>query len=145
MKSALIAVGAALLASVLTLRFAGGDAGLDEAAVDERVAAALADSSITPRVIAFTAESDEDSWLRGRNNDGSPRPGPANHQNPLIEAGNAVCFLTKVEFQDMSGAEDTNACSVSIDDFTGWWQINAVLGDGSDSSLRCNARCVVWE
>lgn len=145
MKSALIAVGAALLASVLTLQFAGEDAGLDEAAVDERVAAALADSSITPRVITFTAESDEDSWLRGRNNDGSPRPGPANHQNPLIESENAVCFLTKVEFQDMSGAEDTNACSVSIDDFTGWWQINAVLGDGSDSSLRCNARCIVWE
>lgn len=145
MKSALIAIGAALLASVLTLQFAGGQGGLDVAAVDERVAAALADSAITPRVISFTAESAEDSWLQGRNRDGSPRPGPSNHQNPLIEAENAVCFLTKVEFQDMSGAEDTNACSVSIDEFTGWWQVNAILGDGSDSSLRCNARCVVWE
>lgn len=145
MKSALIAVGAALVASLLTLQLAGGNRGLDAAAVDERVAAALADNSVTPLAIDFTAESDEDSWLRGVNRNGSPRPGPATHQNSLIPAENSVCFLTKVEFQAMNGPEDLNACSVTVDDFTGWWQVNATQGDGSDSSLRCNARCIVWE
>ena len=145
MKSALIAAGAALLASLLTLQFAGSDGGLDAAAVDERVAAAIAENAPTARVIDFSPESVEDSWLRGVNRDGSPRLGPANHQNPLIESENAVCFLTKVEFQDLGDSEDLSACSVSIDDFTGWWQINATQGDGSGSSVRCNARCIVLE
>ena len=145
MKSVLTALGAALVASVLTWQFIGENSGLDAAAVDERVAAALAESTVTPQVISFSDESPEDSWLRGRNNDGSPRLGPANHMNSLVEAENAVCFLTKVEIQGQDAYEDMNACRVDIDEFTGWYQINATQGDGSDSSVRCNARCIVLE
>jgi len=56
-----------------------------------------------------------------------------------------VCFLTEVEFKGMNEANDLLACRVSVDEFTGFWEVHAVQGDGTDASLRCNASCLVIE
>jgi hypothetical protein len=138
----------AVVASLVTLYVADSKAGLDDAAI-ERLAEQLASSdtmqtAFKPRVINFTEPSGQDSWLKGAARDGSPRPGPAVDEKPLADASNAICFLTKVEFE---GVTDGNgaSCYVSVDEFTGWWQINAEQGEGSVGSAACNARCIVWE
>ena len=148
MKEILGGIVIAVVASLVTLYFTGSDAARDEAAI-ERLAAQLAASEtmqaeFKPRVISFSEPSEQDSWLKGTARNGSPRPGPAVDEKPLADASNAVCFLTKVEFE---GITDGNvaSCHISIDEFTGWWQINAEQGDGSVGSAACNARCVVWE
>ncbi len=99
----------------------------------------------TPETVAFTAESEEDAWLLGTGNDGLPRPGPADDFKILVEAENAICFLTKVEFMGMNDANDQLACHVSVDEFTGFWEVHAVQGDGTDASVRCNASCLIIE
>jgi hypothetical protein len=138
----------AVVASLATLFFVASDPEFDDAAI-EKLAGKLASSEtmraeFKPRMISFTEPSDQDSWLKGAARDGSPRPGPAVDEKPLADASNAVCFLTKVEFE---GVTDGNGagCHISIDEFTGWWQINAEQGDGSVGSAACNARCIVWE
>jgi len=138
----------AVVASMVTLYFTASDSVLDEAAIN-RIAEQLAtnetmQAKFKPRVISFSEPSQQDSWLKGAARDGSPRPGPAVDEKPLADASNAVCFLTKVELE---GVTDGNvaSCHISIDEFTGWWQINAEQGDGSLGSAACNARCVVWE
>lgn len=93
--------------------------------------------------LSFTAESEEDAWLMGVGTDGLPRPGPADDVKSLVEAKDAVCFLTDVEFMGMNDAGDQLACRVSIDEFTGFWEVHAVQGDGTDASVRCNASCLV--
>ena len=148
MKEVLAGVAIAVAAGLATLYFAGSGGELDDAAI-ERVAEKLATSEqfraeFKPRVLSFSQPSEQDSWLRGTAVGGEPRPGPAVDEKPLADSANAVCFLTRVEFEGVS--EGNNAgCYVSIDEFTGWWQINAEQGDGSIASVACNARCVVWE
>ena len=148
MKEILGGIVIAVAASLATLYFAGSDGGLDDAAIEalaqQLAASETMQAEFKPRVISFSAPSDQDSWLKGAARDGSPRPGPAVDEKPLADASNAVCFLTKVEFE---GVTDGNgaSCYVSIDEFTGWWQINAEQGEGSRGSAACNARCVVWE
>ena len=66
-------------------------------------------------------------------------------QKILTNAANSACFLTHVEISGIQGPEDKNSCEITIDDFTGFWQVNASTGDGTQSELYCNARCVVWE
>jgi hypothetical protein len=149
MKEVLGGILIAVIASLVTLYFAGtGSTELDDAAL-ERLAERLAASetmqaSLKPTVMSFTEPSEQDSWLNGAARDGSPRPGPAVDEKPLADSANAVCFLTKVEFErttDGNGA----ACYISIDEFTGWWQINAEQGNDSIADVACNARCIVWE
>lgn len=149
MKEIVGGIAIAVIASLATLYFAGSSgARLDDAALEE-LAQRLAESetlqaSLRPQVINFSGPSAQDAWLRGTAQDGSARPGPAVDEKPLADAANAVCFLSKVEFE---GITDGNVagCHVSLDEFTGWWQINAEQGDGSVGSVACNARCVVWE
>jgi hypothetical protein len=148
MKEILGGIAIAVVASLVTLYFAGSGQGLDDAAI-EKLAAQLAASEtlraeFTPRVLTFSEPSEQDSWLKGTAQDGSPRPGPAVDEKPLADASNAVCFLTKVEFEGVTDGNDAS-CHISIDEFTGWWQINAEQGEGSVGSVACNARCVVWE
>ena len=133
MKSALIAIVAALATSLVVLQFANRT---QETSQPENTA---------PITLSFTEELGQDAWLRGINRDGSSRPGPADDEKPLVDASNSFCFLTKVEIQGMDGAEDTASCAISIDEFTNWWQVHATQGDGTDASVACNARCVVWE
>jgi hypothetical protein len=69
----------------------------------------------------------------------------SSEQKILANAANSACFLTNVEISGIQGPEDKNSCSITLDDFTGFWQVNAITGEGTQSELYCNARCVVWE
>ncbi len=69
----------------------------------------------------------------------------SSEQKILANAANSACFLTHVEINGIQSAQDKNACSITLDDFTGYWQVNASIGEGTQSELYCNARCVVWE
>ena len=149
LKHITIAIVAAIVATLGTLRLAGDSGELDQVALNElsmhlaNHAAVLSDSS--PATFRITEELEQDAWLGGVARDGSPRPGPADDDKPLEDSANSICFLTKVEVTAVDGQEDTVSCGITIDDFTGWWQVNAIQGDGSHASVRCNARCLVWE
>lgn len=69
----------------------------------------------------------------------------ASEQKILANAANSACFLTHVEISGIQSPEDKHACSITVDDFTGFWQVTASTGEGTQSELYCNARCVVWE
>ena len=148
MKSAMTAVAAALIASILTWLFTGQGTGSGEMeGLQSQVSELAAQISNEGGAVQLTIieESEQDAWLRGANRDGSPRPGPADDQKPLADASNSLCFLTKVEIEGMDGPEDVATCSIQVDEFTNWWQVHATQGDGTDASVSCNARCIVWE
>jgi len=150
MKSAMTAVAAALIASVLTWLFTGQGQGTGSGEMEglqSQVSELAAQISNEGGAVQLTIieESEQDAWLRGANRDGSPRPGPADDQKPLADASNSLCFLTKVEIEGMDGPEDVATCSIQVDEFTNWWQVHATQGDGTDASVSCNARCIVWE
>ena len=148
LKQVAVALVTAIVATIGTLKIAGNDQPAEQATLDQlsahlgEHAAAFADASPGFR---FTEELEQDAWLRGMSRDGSPRPGPADDAKPLEDSANSICFLTKVEFTGQNEQGDTTSCQVSIDDFTGWWQVRAIQGDGTDASVACNARCLVWE
>lgn len=96
-------------------------------------------------VFSYTEPSEQDAWVAGYSRTGEPRFGYENDEKPLADAKNSVCFLTKVEITGQNGLEDKTGCYVSVDEFTGWWQINAEKSEGTDASVACNARCIVWE
>ena len=142
------AVAAALIASILTWLFTGQGTGSGEMeGLQSQVSELAAQISNEGGAVQLTIieESEQDAWLRGANRDGSPRPGPADDQKPLADASNSLCFLTKVEIEGMDGPEDVATCSIQVDEFTNWWQVHATQGDGTDASVSCNARCIVWE
>ena len=150
MKSAIIAIAAALIASALTYLFTGQGqeaGGADVEGLQAQVSEIAAQISVDGGASQLTVvgESEQDAWLRGTNRDGSPRPGPADDQKPLVDATNSLCFLTKVEIEGMDGPEDVASCRIAVDEFTNWWQVHATQGDGTNASVACNARCIVWE
>ncbi len=139
----------AVIATLITLQFSNSGQQPDQAALEQlsthiasHEAAAPSGSPVSFR---FTEELGEDAWLRGKARDGSPRPGPADDAKPIADSANSICYLTKVELTGMDGQEDTTSCKISIDEFTGWWQIHATQGEGTDSSVSCNGRCLVWD
>jgi hypothetical protein len=71
--------------------------------------------------------------------------GPGADQRSLAPAATSICFLTKIEIKGIQKPEDANSCAIGIDDFTGYWQVTAAVGEGGSSEVRCNARCLVWE
>jgi len=155
LKTIGISALAALLASFATVQFTGitGSAdtpsGFDPAELDA-LAAQLAQHDalkmqFKPSSLLMTPESEEDAWLNGRAADGSPRPGPADDVKALVSAENSVCFLTHVQVEGMNDTTDQLACHVSVDEFTGFWEVHAVQGDGTDASVRCNASCLVLQ
>ncbi len=69
----------------------------------------------------------------------------SSEQKILANAANSACFLTHIEISGIQSPQDKNSCSITLDDFTGYWQVNASTGEGTQSELYCNARCIVWE
>jgi len=149
LKQIVLTVLVAVVASYATVRVTNASRGLAPATVDQ-LADQLAQHGalqlqFKPKTVLFTAESEEDAWLLGRGNDGLPRPGPADDFKSLVKAENSVCFLTAVEFMGMNDTNDQLACRVSVDEFTGFWEVHAVQGESTDASVRCNASCLVIE
>ncbi|HEU4620434.1 MAG TPA: hypothetical protein VFV10_20540 [Gammaproteobacteria bacterium] len=150
MKPALLsALVAAVVAAIVTgavLKLAPPRAASAEApAVDidalaERLAnhPALAGKA-KPLMLSYTAEPSEDGWV-----DGSRGTAGADHRS-LAPAASSICYLTKVEITGIRSPEDSNSCRIDVDDFTGYWQLTAEVGEGGKSQVRCNARCLVWQ
>lgn len=88
--------------------------------------------------LSYTAEPPEDSWVSG-----ARQSGPDDRL--LSDADNSVCFLTKVEISGIRSPEDRGICRIAVDEFTGFWKVTAEVPEGSQSEIRCNARCLVWE
>jgi hypothetical protein len=91
-----------------------------------------------PVSLRYTVEPTEDAWVDGARTAGRD-------DRALSSAANSICFLTKVEVKGVQAPEDSGACRVAVDDFTGFWQVTADVPEGSRSTIRCNARCLVWE
>ena len=91
-----------------------------------------------PTALNYTLELVEDSWVNGSRTTGADN-------KPLADASNSICFLTRIEIKGIQGPEDSNSCTISIDDFTGFWEVTATVDEGGRSEVRCNARCLVWE
>jgi hypothetical protein len=89
-----------------------------------------------PLVLRYTDELVEDGWVARA---------PGADEKPLERASNSICFLTKIELKGIRGPDDANSCAIGVDEFTGFWQLTATVGDGGQSEIRCNARCLVWE
>ena len=94
--------------------------------------------SRAPLSLHYTVEPAEDSWVAGARGAGAD-------DRVLSSAANSVCFLTKIEVKGFQAPEDSGACRVTVDDFTGFWQVTADVPEGSKAEIRCNARCLVWE
>jgi len=89
--------------------------------------------------LSISEEPEAAAWIRGGSGAAQAE------QKILANAANSACFLTHVEINGIQGADDKNMCTITVDDFTGFWQVNAITGEGTRSELMCNARCVVWE
>jgi len=101
-----------------------------------RDGATEATRAAAPPVLRYTDELVEDGWVARA---------PGADEKPLERASNSICYLTKIEIKGIQGPEDANSCAIGIDEFTGFWQLTAAVGDGGRSEVRCNARCLVWE
>ena len=137
MKQALLSglVGAVVAVVAMQIGGAGGDV--------DQLAAELANheslvSKFSPRVLSFNMDEVQDSIVNGAQYTGS-------YSKLLVDAENSVCFLTKAQFKAMQNPEDSNICSIEIDEFTGHWQVTATVEEGGSSEARCNAGCLVWE
>jgi hypothetical protein len=98
--------------------------------------AEAAATTVASPVLRYTDELVEDGWVARA---------PGADEKPLERASNSICFLTKIEIKGIQAPEDANSCAIGIDEFTGFWQLTAAVGDGGQSEVRCNARCLVWE
>jgi hypothetical protein len=137
-----VIVSAAVAAVVCVLAFAIEEAVerddlTIEDSVDDEVAVAI-DRPGGPASLRYTAEPPEDSWVSG-----ARQSGPDDRL--LSDADNSVCFLTKVEVGGIRSPEDRGSCRIAVDEFTGFWKVTAEVPEGSQSEIRCNARCLVWE
>lgn len=88
--------------------------------------------------LRYTDALPEDVWINGSATAGT------DHRS-LTDAKNSVCFITKVELSGIGSPEDKSACTMQIDDFTGFWDLAATVEEGGRSAVRCNARCLIWE
>ena len=95
-----------------------------------------ASTAVAPPVLRYTDELIEDGWVARA---------PGADEKPLERASNSICYLTKIEIKGIQGPEDASSCAIGVDEFTGFWQLTAAVGDGGRSEIRCNARCLVWE
>jgi len=127
MKQVLISAVVAAVVSIgawQVMNLAHGDAAIEAAA------------AVPPPVFRYTDELIEDGWVARA---------PGTDEKPLEPASNSICFITKIEIKGVRGPEDGNSCAIGVDEFTGFWQLTAAVGDGGQSEVRCNARCLVWE
>jgi len=91
-----------------------------------------------PLVLSYTPEILNDAIVDGTRYTGV-------YSQLLVDAENSICYLTKVQFKAMQGPEDSNICSIEVDEFTGFWQVVSTIEEGGTSEARCNASCLVWE
>jgi hypothetical protein len=147
-RQLVLAAVVALLTTLVTLQFAGNEAStqVSAAAGSDVVPAAQStqQAALAKPGFVVTPKYSEDAWLAGIGADGKPRPGPADDLKSLAPAENTVCFLTDMEIQHVSDPGDQLACRVTVDEFTGFWELHAIQGDGTDASVRCNAMCLSW-
>ncbi|HEY5666019.1 MAG TPA: hypothetical protein VIV64_04795 [Gammaproteobacteria bacterium] len=97
----------------------------------------IATSPVGP-VLSYTDALIEDTWVNAGRTAGSDR-------RTLTSAASSVCYLTKIQISGIQTPDDSNTCAIEIDDFTGFWQLIATVDEGSQSEVRCNARCLTWE
>lgn len=150
-KQIVPAIVAAVLASLVTAYLvrtppaALTPGELDQLATTLAAHPALQGGTTSSFALTVTPKHDEEAWLQGMGADGRPRPGPADDVKPMTKADNSVCFLTDVEFSGFNSNDDTLACRVTVDEFTGFWELHAIQGDNTDGSVRCNASCLSWQ
>ncbi len=140
--SAFVAAIVAAIVSVVSFRIAAPGAAPENTDIDA-LATRLASHKLlvekfTPPVLTYSSAPSEDGWIDGARGAG------ADHRS-LAPASNSVCFLTKVEIKGIQSPQDSNRCSIDIDDFTGYWQLSAAVDEGGKSQVRCNARCLIWK
>jgi hypothetical protein len=99
-------------------------------------ATGAAPPAAAPPALRYTDELVEDGWVARA---------PGTDEKPLEHASNSICYLTKIEIKGIRAPEDASSCAIGIDEFTGFWQVTAAVGEGGQSEVRCNARCLVWE
>ncbi|MGD8324930.1 MAG: hypothetical protein PVF50_11250 [Gammaproteobacteria bacterium] len=80
----------------------------------------------------------EDVWLDGARQAGDDH-------RILTSADNSICFITRIDVRGIAAPDDAFACSMEIDDFTGFWDLVVSVEEGSQANVRCNARCLTWE
>lgn len=136
------ALVAALVSGVLVLLISGrtADDAPDEATGPGPEASGTAETSAqeSPLRLSVTDALPEDVWV-----DGSRQPG--DDHRILTSTENSVCFITKIEISGVGSADDTSACTMQVDEFTGFWDLVVSVPEGSQSAVRCNARCLTWE
>jgi len=134
------ALVAALVSGILVLVISARSAG-DSKSSDQNTTNAASASGTAPTAtleLSITDALPEDVWL-----DGSRQPG--DDHRILTSAENSMCFITKIQISGIGSPNDTSACTLQIDDFTGFWDLVVSVPEGSQSNVRCNARCLTWE
>ena len=143
---AVSAVVSAVVAGLILMLFPGrsvDDGMISPPSAPEPVPAAGPDSTapaapVSGPALSVTDPLAEDVWV-----DGSRQPG--DDHRILTSAENSVCFLTKIEISGIASPDDSSACTIQVDEFTGFWDLVVSVPEGSQSHVRCNARCLTWE
>ena len=144
MKEVLISAAVAAVVSLIVVQVADMDDDEEEVELDVgQLAAQVAGSEVIAERLQSTTvsagvEPEIAAWVRINSGEGADI-------KTLANADNSVCFITHMKVGGFQTPEDDGACTVSLDDFTGFWQVTASVEDGSQAEVWCNARCVVWE
>lgn len=118
---------------------ADGPGPLAAATAPATVVATEATAAVAGRPgLRYTDALVEDVWVNGART-------PGDDHRSLTDAENSICFITKIEISGIQSPEDTSSCEMQIDGFTGFWDLVATVQEGSQSEIRCNARCLIWE
>ena len=138
MKQALISAVVAAIVAGIALQVGSPGGGDVNRLAEELVESETMVNAFKPIVLNFTMDDVDDSIVNGAQYTGV-------YSKLLVDAENSVCYLTKVQFKAMQGPEDSNICSIELDEFTRHWQVTATVEEGGISEARCNASCLVWE
>lgn len=92
----------------------------------------------TVLTLRYTDPLPEDVWIDASTTAGS------DHRS-LTDANHSICFITKVELSGIGSPNDKSSCAMQVDNFTGFWDLAATVEEGGRSSVRCNARCLIWK
>jgi hypothetical protein len=137
MKQALLSAVVGAVVAVVAIQIGGAGGNVDQLAEELANHEALV-SKFSPTLLSFSMDEVQDSIVDGTRYTGS-------YSKLLVDAENSVCFLTKAQFKAMQSPEDSNICSIELDEFTGHWQVTATVEEGATSEARCNAGCLIWE
>jgi hypothetical protein len=142
MKTIILSAVVAVIASVVTTMVLSGDNPSEVVQTNNMASPEIDLAQLVEQLdvnkLSISMEPEAAAWIRLGG-------GASSEQKILANAENSACFLTHVEFRGIQSEADHNSCSITLDDFTGFWQVNATTGEGTQSELFCNARCVVWE